>query len=133
MLAKSLKVAGPGSAERQVTISPCTNTAPPVWPLPFANNGLQGATTTGTSRADSLQLNSTCAVVKIVPGLAAGSSAVLRLPAGARYSPIAGPVVLDTDVQVGRGAWHCVGHCACRGTKILAPVSGFLCKVCQGL
>jgi hypothetical protein len=47
-----------------------------------------------------MKVNSTCAVVKIVPGLAAGASAALRLPAGARYSSIAGPVSKDTDKQV---------------------------------
>jgi hypothetical protein len=39
-------------------------------------------------------------VVKIVPGLEAGAAAVLRMPKGARYSPLAGPVTNDTDVNV---------------------------------
>lgn len=104
MLAKALKVAGPGSAGQTITISPCTTALPPLWPIIFTANGLQGpAGAVDTSPADQLQLNSTCAVVKIVPGLAAGASAVLRLPAGAKYSTVAGPIVLDTDVQVTSG------------------------------
>jgi hypothetical protein len=99
-----LKLVGSGASGRAVTVSPCISAAPPVlWPLVFEANGQPKGSSSAT---DLLKLNSTCAVVKIVPGLAAGSSAKLRLPAGARYSSIAGPVSKDTDKQV-RLAQHC--------------------------
>lgn len=99
-LAKSLKVSGAGAGGRTVTVSPCTTAQFTPLPLPviFTAYGVtQGAS---SSPADLLSLNSTCAVVKIVPGLEPGAAAVLRLPKGARYSPIAGPVAQDTDVNV---------------------------------
>lgn len=99
-LAKSLKVSGAGAGGRTVTVSPCTTAQLTPLPLPIiytAYGATQGAS---SSPADLLSLNSTCAVVKIVPGLEPGAAAVLRLPKGARYSPIAGPVAQDTDVNV---------------------------------
>lgn len=99
-LAKSLKVSGTGAGGRTVTVSPCTTAQLTPLPLPIiftAYGATQGASSSPT---DLLSLNSTCAVVKIVPGLEPGAAAVLRLPKGARYSPIAGPVAQDTDVNV---------------------------------
>ncbi|KAF8063719.1 hypothetical protein HT031_003574 [Scenedesmus sp. PABB004] len=90
-LAAALKVAGPGGAGRAAAVSPCAPAPPsPPWaPTPAA-----------AAAGDALALNSTCAVVRIMPGLAAGAAAALRLPAGARYSAVAGPVANDTDVAV---------------------------------
>ncbi|WIA22673.1 hypothetical protein OEZ86_009641 [Tetradesmus obliquus] len=102
-LASALKLVGLGASGRAITVSPCTSAAPPIfWPLIFAANGQPqaGSSPSSSSTAELLKVNSTCAVVKIVPGLAAGASAALRLPAGARYSSIAGPVSKDTDKQV---------------------------------
>lgn len=99
-LAKSLKIAGPGAGSRTLTISPCPAAVVTPVPLPiiFTAYGVtQGAS---SSPADLLKLNSTCAVVKIVPGLEPGAAAVLRLSKGARYSSVAGPVAADTDVNV---------------------------------
>jgi hypothetical protein len=102
-LASALKLVGNGASGRTITVSPCISSAPPIlWPLVFAANGQPkvGSSPSGGSPADLLKVNSTCAVLKIVPGLAAGASAALRLPTGARYSSIAGPVSKDTDKQV---------------------------------
>lgn len=101
-LAKSLKVAGPGAGGRTITVSPCTTPRVLPWPVPliFTASGIQNNAAAGSSPADLLKLNSTCAVIKIVPGLEPGAAAVLRLPKGARYSPVAGPVATDTDVNV---------------------------------
>eukprot|EP00882_Tetradesmus_deserticola_P016242 GHRQ01017334.1.p1 GENE.GHRQ01017334.1~~GHRQ01017334.1.p1 ORF type:complete len:152 (-),score=27.24 GHRQ01017334.1:12-467(-) len=102
-LASALKLVGPGASGRAVTVSPCVASVPVIlWPLVFAADGQPkaGSSPSGSSSAELLALNSTCAVVKIVPGLATGASTTLRLPAGARYSSIAGPVSEDTDKQV---------------------------------
>jgi hypothetical protein len=99
-LAKSLKVAGSGAGGRTLTVSlcPAATVSPVPLPIIFTANGVnQGA---NNSPVDLLKLNSTCAVVRIVPGLEPGAAAVLRLPKGARYSPLAGPVAADTDVNV---------------------------------
>ncbi|KAF6261957.1 hypothetical protein COO60DRAFT_1458856 [Scenedesmus sp. NREL 46B-D3] len=102
-LASALRLVGSGASGRAVNISPCMSATPPIlWPLVFAADGQPraGSSPDNGSSADLLKVNSTCAVVKIVPGLEAGASATLRLPAGARYSSIAGPVSKDTDKQV---------------------------------
>lgn len=46
------------------------------------------------------QQNSTCAIVRITPGLAPSGTAILRLPKGARYNTVSGPTTNDTDVYV---------------------------------
>lgn len=49
------------------------------------------------------QQNSTCAVVRLVPGLPASGVAMLRLPKGVRYNTVSGPTKNDTNVYVSRG------------------------------
>jgi hypothetical protein len=70
----------------------------------FTASGVHASSSNGnsssSSSSDVLKLNSTCAVVRIVPGLDAGAAAVLRLPKGARYSGLAGPVAKDLDIDV---------------------------------
>jgi hypothetical protein len=46
------------------------------------------------------QQNSTCAVVRLSPGLPASGVAILRLPKGVRYNTVSGPTKNDTDVYV---------------------------------
>lgn len=124
MLAKAMRVAGQGSAGREITVSPCPAVLQTPRPLVFSAAGAQDDAAAGESPEDLLQVNSTCAVVKIVPGLAAGTSVVLRLPAGSKYSSIAGPVVLDTDVRVSWVLctvccvlWYTAAH-SCFGTLL---------------
>eukprot|EP00775_Hariotina_reticulata_P009083 gene9083-9253_t len=96
-LAAALQVAGRDAGSRTVTVSPCTTIAPlEFWPLVFSASRAVPA----NAPAGAETLNSTCAVVKIVPGLAAGGAAVLRLPKGSQYSSVAGAVQADTDVKV---------------------------------
>lgn len=99
-LAKSLKLTGAsaGADSRTLTVSPCPMVTRLPVPLIFTAYGAVEAE--GKSRADLLAMNSTCAVVKIVPGLAAGAAAALLLPKGARYSPVAGPASQDVSVDV---------------------------------
>uniref|UniRef100_A0A383WAS0 EGF-like domain-containing protein n=1 Tax=Tetradesmus obliquus TaxID=3088 RepID=A0A383WAS0_TETOB len=46
------------------------------------------------------QQNSTCAVVRLVPGLPASGVAMLRLPKGVRYNTVSGPTKNDTNVYL---------------------------------
>jgi len=110
-LAQCLVVAGQGAGGRTLTVSPCMTPRVLPWPVPlvFTASGIQNNAAAGSSPADLLKLNSTCAVIKIVPGLEPGAAAVLRLPKGARYSPVAGPVATDTDVNVS-AACYWAGH-----------------------
>jgi hypothetical protein len=106
-LAKSLKLTGAsaGADSRTLTVSPCPMITRLPVPLIFTAYGAVEAE--GKSRADLLAMNSTCAVVKIVPGLAAGAAAALVLPKGARYSPVAGPASQDVSVDVSGGKVVC--------------------------
>jgi hypothetical protein len=69
-------------------------------PVPLIFTAYGAVEAEGKSRADLLAMNSTCAVVKIVPGLAAGAAAALLLPKGARYSSVAGPASQGVSVDV---------------------------------
>ncbi|KAF6250306.1 hypothetical protein COO60DRAFT_896848 [Scenedesmus sp. NREL 46B-D3] len=46
------------------------------------------------------QQNSSCAVVRLSPGLSASGVAILRLPKGVRYNTVSGPTSNDTDVYL---------------------------------
>lgn len=97
LLATALRLSGPGAGNRTLAIAPCWT------PATQGGAGLPSnskAPNSSGSKADALKQNSTCVVVRIMPGLAAGAAAVLRLPKGARYSTLAGPVANDTGVEV---------------------------------
>ncbi len=112
-----------GARQQRVQVSPCPAVTPtPLWQTAFTGDdaeaprdGGSGLSTATGNSAIAAELNSTCAVVRLLPGLEAGTAAVLRLPRGARYSPVAGPVRNDTDVQVwpGGAASRCCWCCCC--------------------
>jgi hypothetical protein len=55
------------------------------------------------------QQNSTCAVVRLTPGLPASGVAILRLPKGVRYNTVSGPTKNDTEVYVSSYGWQSRG------------------------
>lgn len=80
-------------AQQTVTVLPC---GPPfVVPNPFASPKQQLEQRT----------NSTCAIVRVSPGLPPQAGAILRLPAGARYNSVSGVTKNDTDVYVSWMLW----------------------------
>jgi hypothetical protein len=129
-LAKSLKLVGSGTSSSAITISPCPTVSPIIpMPLAFTVKGVEGAGSSSSSLTDLLKLNSTCAVVKIVPGLQAGAAAVLRLPKGARYSTLAGPATNDININVraaGASFWAAGGSvlvacmCVCSTLQLIS-------------
>lgn len=75
---------------RKLVALPC---GPPfVTPDPFA--------TASEAEKGPMERNSTCVVVKIEPGLRAGEVVAVRLPKGARYSPVAGNATEEAEVYL---------------------------------
>jgi hypothetical protein len=84
---------------RTLSVMPCP--APAWTPFVFSYSASRLADPSATTPALAAQ-NATCAVVRISPALPVNEGAILRLPKGARYGPLSGPLsgAADQDVYV---------------------------------